>query len=109
MHGDIALIEAALSLREFYHLIELGVEFPHNLYGIYPGFKTDHDSRTRGTSAGPETSINRYKMLIEEVTHLSIPILDQLEVIDIITVPEKDEYDDFLQCERRRDNRTSGD
>ncbi len=54
MHGDIALVEAALSEREFYHLAELGVDFPHDRYGVYPGYRTDHDTADRGTSAGPE-------------------------------------------------------
>jgi succinate dehydrogenase/fumarate reductase flavoprotein subunit len=33
MHGDIALIEAALSARSFFKLVELGVPFPHNEFG----------------------------------------------------------------------------
>ncbi|HBR27969.1 MAG TPA: oxidoreductase, partial [Firmicutes bacterium] len=37
MHGDHALIEAALSPQEFFHLVELGVPFPHNAFGGYVG------------------------------------------------------------------------
>jgi succinate dehydrogenase/fumarate reductase flavoprotein subunit len=54
--GDMALCEAALSARCFFHLAEAGVPFPHNEYGEYVGYKTDHDPRNRATSAGPLTS-----------------------------------------------------
>ncbi|MBN1573049.1 MAG: FAD-binding protein [Deltaproteobacteria bacterium] len=86
MHGDIALVEAALSSREFYHLVELGVPFPHDRFGRYVGYKTDHDQRSRGTSAGPNTSILMYGRLLDEVRRLEVPILDNLEVVDLVTV-----------------------
>ena len=54
--GDNALCEAALSTRCFMNLAELGVPFPHNRYGEYVGYKTDHDPYARATSAGPLTS-----------------------------------------------------
>ena len=47
MDGDIALVEAALSSQCFYHLVEIGVPFPHNRFGEYIGYKTDHDPRQR--------------------------------------------------------------
>lgn len=53
MNGDIAQVEAALSPQCFYHLIDIGVPFPHNSFGEYVGYKTDHDPRQRATSAGP--------------------------------------------------------
>ena len=56
MDGDLALAEAASSLRGFYHLVEIGVPFPFNAAGEYVGYKTDHDPLQRGTSAGPLTS-----------------------------------------------------
>jgi len=90
MHGDIALVEAALSSREFYHLVELGVPFPHDRLGRYIGYRTDHDQRSRGTSAGPNTSITMYERLLNEARRLEVPILDNLEVIDLITVPDGD-------------------
>ena len=37
MHGDIALCEAQHSAQAFYHLVQLGVPFPHDRYGAYPG------------------------------------------------------------------------
>ena len=54
--GDNALCEAALSVRCFMNLCELGVKFPVNRYGEYVGYKTDHDPYARATSAGPLTS-----------------------------------------------------
>lgn len=89
MHGDIALVEAALSSRAFYHLVDLGVPFPHNAYGDYIGFKTDHDSRARGTSIGPKTSIKMVEQLYHQTKKLSIPIIDHTEIIKIITVEDQ--------------------
>ncbi len=85
MHGDIALVEAALSEREFYHLVELGVAFPHDRYGVYPGYRTDHDSAGRGTSAGPGTSIAMYERLAEEAARLGVVIIDGWTVMEIVT------------------------
>ena len=53
MHGDIAMTEAAMSAGCFYKLVNLGVPFPHNRFGEYVGYKTDHDPRQRATSCGP--------------------------------------------------------
>ncbi|MCP4681095.1 MAG: FAD-binding protein, partial [Desulfobacterales bacterium] len=85
MHGDIALVESALSLREFFHLVELGVPFPQNRFGDYIGFQTDHDTKKRGTSAGPRTSIKMYENLRDEVIRRNIPVLDNTEIIDLLT------------------------
>ena len=84
MHGDIALVEATLSPLEFYHLVEIGVPFPHNQYGAYVGYKTDHDPRARATSAGPWTSQQMFAKLLAEVKKRGIPILDQHEVIALL-------------------------
>lgn len=86
MHGDIALVEAALSAQEFYHLVEIGVPFPHNLYGGYVGYKTDHDPKQRATSAGPWTSHQMYEKLLTQVRKMNIPILDGHEVISLLTM-----------------------
>ena len=51
--GVHALCEAALSCQGFFKLVELGVPFPHNRYGEFVGYKTDHDPNDRGTSVGP--------------------------------------------------------
>lgn len=85
MHGDIALIEATVSPLEFSHLVEIGVPFPHNQYGAYVGYKTDHDPRARATSAGPWTSQQMFDRLLAEVRKRGIPILDEHEVIALLT------------------------
>lgn len=85
MHGDIALVEAALSVQEFFHLVQLGVPFPHSKYGCYVGYKTDHDPRQRATSAGPQTSQLMFQCLAGAAAEKGIPILDQHEVIAVLT------------------------
>ncbi len=85
MHGDVALVESALSLPSFHHLALLGVPFPHDRYGSYTGFKTDHDARSRGTSAGPRTSQFMYRSLRDEAERLGIPVFDGMKVIALIT------------------------
>ncbi|MEH7746596.1 FAD-binding protein [Neobacillus drentensis] len=85
MHGDIALVEATLSLQEFYHLVQLGVPFPHDKYGTFIGYKTDHDPKQRATSAGPRTSNQMFECLARDVTGKDIPVLDRHEVIALLT------------------------
>lgn len=86
--GDMALCEAALSARGFYYLVELGVPFPHNEYGEYIGYKTDHDRGKRATSAGPYTSKHMTECLEKRAKDLGIAILNDLQVIKIL------KYDD---------------
>lgn len=83
--GDMALCEAALSVRGFYRLTELGVPFPDTLYGESMGYKTDHDPKTRATSAGPYTSKLMTEALEREALRQSLRILDQLQVIRYLT------------------------
>ncbi|MGZ5496195.1 MAG: FAD-binding protein [Candidatus Aminicenantales bacterium] len=85
MHGDIALAEAQGSLEAFFHLVELGVPFPHDRYGAYVGYKTDHDPRQRATSAGPLTSKLMFEALAAEVRRLKIRVFDGHDVIAILT------------------------
>lgn len=84
MDGDLALVEAALSTQCFYHLVEIGVPFPHNKFGEYVGYKTDHDPRQRATSAGPLTSKYMTEKLQEQVINKGITIFDGYQVIGII-------------------------
>jgi succinate dehydrogenase/fumarate reductase flavoprotein subunit len=86
--GDLALVEAALSAQCFYRLVEIGVPFPHNRYGEYVGYKTDHDPRQRATSAGPLTSRLMIERLEEQVLRKNIPIFDGYQVIAILTDKE---------------------
>jgi succinate dehydrogenase/fumarate reductase flavoprotein subunit len=85
MHGDIALAEAQGSAEAFFRLVGLGVPFPHDRYGAYVGYKTDHDPRQRATSAGPLTSKLMFEALAAEVRRRRIRIFDGHEVIAILT------------------------
>jgi succinate dehydrogenase/fumarate reductase flavoprotein subunit len=85
MHGDIALCEAQSSLEAFFHLVRLGVPFPHNRYGAYVGYKTDHDPLGRGTSAGPLTSHLMFAALARAVKSRGISVFDGCEVITLLT------------------------
>jgi succinate dehydrogenase/fumarate reductase flavoprotein subunit len=76
--GRIALAEAANSLRCFMKLANLGVDFPTDRYGRYVGYKTDHDPRQRGTSAGPLTSHDMTEALEASVRRKGVPILNHL-------------------------------
>jgi succinate dehydrogenase/fumarate reductase flavoprotein subunit len=82
--GDNALCEAALSIRCFMNLCELGVEFPHNRYGEYIGYKTDHDPFARATSAGPLTSKFMTEALEKKAKSLNLEILDKLLAVEIL-------------------------
>ena len=85
MDGDLALTEAALSVRGFCHLVDIGVPFPHNGAGEYIGYKTDHDPFRRGTSAGPLTSRFMTEALWREAEGYGIPVFDGYRVIEILT------------------------
>jgi len=67
MDGDTALALAAGSVEAFMKLVQIGVPFPHNEWGEYVGYRTDHDPRNRATSAGPLTSRFMAECLEKEV------------------------------------------
>lgn len=83
--GDNALCEAALSVRSFINLCELGVPFPTNRYGEYVGYKTDHDPYARATSAGPLTSKFMTEALEKQAKQLDIPVYSGYLAIQILT------------------------
>jgi len=85
-HGDLALAEAIGSLREFYHLAQAGVPFPHDPMGSYVGYKTDHDPYERATSAGPKTSRFMSQCLQKQVERYGIKIYDGQELARLLTV-----------------------
>ncbi|MCX6569154.1 MAG: FAD-binding protein [Candidatus Aminicenantes bacterium] len=85
MHGDIALAEAQGSLEAFFHLVGLGVPFPHDRFGAYVGYKTDHDPRQRATSAGPLTSRLMFLALAAAVRRRKVRVFDGHEVIALLT------------------------
>ena len=84
MHGDVALCEAQHSLQAFHHLVQLGVPFPHEMYGGFVGYRTDHDPRGRGTSAGPLTSRLMVEALAREVNAKEIRVLDRHQVVALL-------------------------
>ncbi len=81
--GDIALAEAANSVKCFMKLANLGVGFPTNRYGEYVGYKTDHDPRCRATSAGPLTSKDMTEALEKSVRSKNICIKDGMLAVKI--------------------------
>jgi succinate dehydrogenase/fumarate reductase flavoprotein subunit len=91
MHGDLALVEAAVSARAFNHLVSLGVPFPRDAYGQFVGYKTDHDPRQRATSIGPYTSREMCRALIRRVQELSIEVREGRNVVQLLTVGEGNE------------------
>ena len=87
--GDTALCEAALSARCFYKLCDLGVPFPHNSYGEYVGYKTDHDPRARASSCGPLTSKLMTEALERSCRRKNIPVLDGLLVVSLLRINDR--------------------
>ena len=86
MHGDLALVEAAVSARAFLHLVNLGVPFPTDAFGQFVGYKTDHDPRRRATSIGPYTSREMCRTLIRRVQELAIPVDEGVHVVELLTI-----------------------
>jgi succinate dehydrogenase/fumarate reductase flavoprotein subunit len=84
MDGDVAVAEAANSVRSFMKLVQLGVDFPTNDYGEYVAYKTDHDPCSRATSIGPYTSKKMTEVLESSVMSKGITILDKLLVVKIL-------------------------
>lgn len=108
VHGDIAFIESQNSLRAFYNLVSLGMEFPHNKYGGYTGYKTDHDPSSRGTSIGPYTSREMVRVLNAEVMRRNIPIWDQCDVVRLLTDGNKKAIGAVIQNKSKLDDASYG-
>jgi len=89
MHGDIALCEAQGSVQSFMKLVNLGVPFPHDKFGSWAGYRTDHDPRARATSAGPYTSKMMFNALSQEVRRRKIKVLDNHHVVELFTDTDK--------------------
>lgn len=86
----VALTEAACSTRAFFHLVNLAVPFPHNRFGEYVGYKTDHDPLRRATSCGPYTSREMCRALLRQVRKEGIPILENRSAAKLVTYTETD-------------------
>lgn len=91
VNGDTALVEAALSTRSFFKLVNIGVPFPHDQFGQYVGYKTDHDPSQRATSCGPLTSKLMTEHLERSVNNKKIPIFDGYRVVALLTDESGDE------------------
>ncbi len=85
MHGDLALCEALGSARAFFNLVELGVPFPHDKHGGFPGYRTDNDLRGRATSAGPLTSKLMCQALGRALEGQGIRVFDGHQVVTLLT------------------------
>ncbi len=86
--GDLALVEAALSVPCFCRLCDIGVPFPHNAYGEYTGYRTDHAERLRATSAGPLTSKFMTECWQRELERRGVPVYDRQLAVRIVTTPD---------------------
>jgi len=87
--GDNAFVEATLSSRCFYRLVEMGVPFRHDLYGAYISSDPDTDKTRRMVSAGTDTANRIMACLEREVRGRGIPIYENHQVIRIITDDDK--------------------
>lgn len=84
MHGDTAYALAALSARSFLKLVQLGVPFPHNEWGEFIGYKTDHDPHKRATSAGPLTSRFMAEALARSVAARGVRTREGLTLLSLV-------------------------
>lgn len=90
MHKDTAYIEAANSAKCFFRLVDYGVPFPHDEYGRYIGYRTDHDVAARATSAGPLTSKYMTERLEEKVlASEAVTFTDHATVLKIVTLSNR--------------------
>ncbi len=85
VHGDIALCEAQHSVQAFFDLVALGVPFPHDAFGGYVGYRTDHDTRGRATSAGPFTSRQMCECLGRALEREDVRVLEGHQAIALLT------------------------
>ena len=85
MHGDLALTEAVGSLKGFFKLVSLGVPFPHDRFGEYPGYRTDHDSFSRATSCGPLTSKYMTEALERACRDRNLTVFDSFRAVKVLS------------------------
>ena len=85
VNGDTALCEAAGSVRAFLHLNDLGVPFPTNRFGEFVGYRTDHDTHMRATSAGPLTSKLMTEALQRATERAGVSTLSPLQAVRLVT------------------------
>lgn len=84
MNGSDAYLEAVNSIRCFMYLVESGVPFPHDEFGVYHGYRTDHDNTKRATSAGPLTSRYMTEVIEKRVVESGTEIRDGYQAVKLI-------------------------
>ncbi|MCF0233410.1 MAG: FAD-binding protein, partial [Thermoguttaceae bacterium] len=89
--GDLALVEAATSIRAFFHLVDLGAPFPRDAYGQYAGYKTDHDPAKRATSCGPYASREMCRALIRDLKRRDVAVFENRLAVRLLAVASGDE------------------
>ncbi len=94
MHGDIALCEASHSAQAFFNLVELRVPFPHDRFGGFVGYRTDHDTRGRATSAGPLTSKLMCDYLGKALENEGLEVFDECQVVALLTRADRENGED---------------
>ena len=65
--------------------------FPHEPFGAFIGYKTDHDPYERATSAGPKTSKFMSECLQARAERMGISIIDKHPVVEFVTEGDGDE------------------
>lgn len=85
MHGDLCMTEACGSLAAFFRLVSLGVPFPHDRFGEYTGYRTDHDEKCRATSLGPLTSRVMTEKLEAAAIASGVRVFDGYRAVEILT------------------------
>jgi len=89
MDGPTAMAEAAFSARGFLHLADIGVPFPQDRYGCFPGYKTDHDPAGRASSCGPYTSRDMTNCLQQEALAWGVELWDGYQMVRLLTVENR--------------------
>ena len=113
MHKDTAYIEASNSLRCFLHLADYGVPFPEDEFGRFVGYKTDHDSASRGTTSGPLTSkfmtecLERRVLKSDDVTFFDKSVVIKIveennKAVGIVALKENNGGYDLLPIKAKR-------
>ncbi len=88
--GEKMYLQAANSLRCFFRLCNYGVDFPTDIYGGFPGYKTDHDNTVRATSIGPFTSkVMTEKLEYQVIEKNKTPLFDKRQTVEIIKEDNK--------------------
>lgn len=89
MDGDNALVEATLSSRCFFRLLELGLPFEQDEYGAFVSRGVASDKTRRMVSAGTDTAHRILAALEFQVKERAIPIFENHQVIRILTDDDK--------------------